>query len=109
MCYNTPGDRMDRNNIDKIAQTPEDRLLLAKIWDKIAAGMNKNIPANTGFLSLREQELARLLSGFCKLCGNLSCTDIIDAALDNYEQLCMVHCRKEHILRRAEYLLNRTR
>jgi len=59
--------------------------------------------------ALREQELARLLSGFCKLCGNISCTDIIEAALDNYEQLCMVHCRKEHILRRAEYLLNRTR
>ena len=56
MCYNTPGDRMDRNNIDKIAHTPEDRLLLAKIWDKILAGMNRNIPASTGFLSPREQE-----------------------------------------------------
>ena len=40
---------MDRSNIEKIAKTPEDRVLLAKIWDKICAGMRKNIPANTGF------------------------------------------------------------
>lgn len=54
---------MDRQNIDKIAQTPEDRLLLAKIWDKINKGIQKNIPANTNFLSPREQELARFLFG----------------------------------------------
>lgn len=38
-------------------------MLLAKIWDKIAAGIRKNIPANTGFLSLREQEMCRYLFG----------------------------------------------
>ena len=54
---------MDRKNIDKIAQTSEDRLLLAKLWDKINAGMQKNIPANTCFLSPREQEMARFLFG----------------------------------------------
>jgi len=54
---------MDRNNIEKIAKTPEDRVLLAKIWDKIGAGMRKNIPANTGFLTLRELELCRYLFG----------------------------------------------
>lgn len=54
---------MDRTNIDKIAQTPEDKLLLAKLWDKIHAGIRKNIPASTGFLSLREQELCRYLFG----------------------------------------------
>lgn len=54
---------VDRNNIEKIAQSPEDRLLLAKLWDKIQAGMRKNIPANTCFLSPREQELARFLFG----------------------------------------------
>lgn len=54
---------MDRSNIDKIAQTAEDRLLLAKLWDKVNAGMRKNIPANTGFLSPRELELARFLFG----------------------------------------------
>ncbi|MGN0976749.1 MAG: RNA-binding protein [Faecousia sp.] len=54
---------MDRNNIEKIAQTPEDRLLLAKLWDKINAGIRKNIPANTCFLSPRELELAKFLFG----------------------------------------------
>ncbi len=54
---------MDRNNIEKIAQNPEDRLLLAKLWDKINAGIRKNIPANTCFLSVREQEMAKYLFG----------------------------------------------
>ena len=54
---------MDRSNIEKIAKTPEDRVLLAKIWDKISAGMRKNIPANTGFLTLRELDMCRYLFG----------------------------------------------
>ena len=57
------GDNMDRNNIEKIAKNSEDRLLLAKLWDKIDAGMRKNIPASTPFLSPRELELARFLFG----------------------------------------------
>jgi len=57
------GDEMDRSNIEKIAQTPEDRMLLAKLWDKINAGIRKNIPANTSFLSPRELEMARFLFG----------------------------------------------
>ena len=54
---------MDRSNIEKIAQSSEDRLLLAKLWDKINAGMRKNIPANTCFLSPRELEMAKFLFG----------------------------------------------
>ena len=54
---------MDRNNIDKIAHNPEDRVLLAKLWDKINAGIRRNIPANTCFLSPRELEMARYLFG----------------------------------------------
>lgn len=54
---------MDRKNIDKIAQTPEDRVLLARLWDKITAGMNRNILSCSGFLSPREQEMARFLFG----------------------------------------------
>ena len=54
---------MDRNNIEKIAQSVEDRMLLAKLWDKINAGMRKNIPSNSPFLSPRELEMARLLLG----------------------------------------------
>ena len=38
-------------------------MLLAKIWDKINAGIRKNIPANTAFLSPRELEMARFLFG----------------------------------------------
>ncbi len=54
---------MDRKNIEKIGENAEDRLLLAKLWDKIQGGMGKNIPASTGFLSPREQVLARFLFG----------------------------------------------
>ena len=54
---------MDRSNIEKIALANEDRLLLAKLWDKINAGMRKIIPANTCFLSPREQEMTRFLFG----------------------------------------------
>ena len=54
---------MNRDNIDKIAQNGEDRILLAKLWDKINAGIRRNIPANTAFLSPREQEMARYLFG----------------------------------------------
>ena len=57
------GDIMDRNNIEKIAQTAEDRVLLAKLWDKINAGFRRDIPANTCFLSPRELEMARFLFG----------------------------------------------
>ena len=54
---------MDRSNIDKIAQTAEDKLLLAKLWDKIQSGIRKNIPATTCFLSPRELEMSRYLFG----------------------------------------------
>ena len=57
------GDNMDRSNIEKIAHTPEDRMLLAKLWDKINAGIRRNIPAATCFLSPRELEMARYLFG----------------------------------------------
>ena len=54
---------MDRSNIEKIAKNPEDRVLLAKIWDKINAGVRKNIPANTTFLTLREVDMCKYLFG----------------------------------------------
>lgn len=54
---------MDRSNIEKIGKTPEDRLLLAKLWDRISAGMRKNILASTCFLSPRELEMANYLFG----------------------------------------------
>ena len=54
---------MDRSNIEKIAQSAEDKVLLAKLWDKINAGLRKNILSSTCFLSPREQEMARFLFG----------------------------------------------
>ena len=54
---------MDRSNIEKIAQSGEDRILLAKVWDKINAGMRKNIRSSTCFLSPRELEMTRYLFG----------------------------------------------
>ena len=54
---------MNRNNIEKIAKTDEDRMLLAKLWDKIDGGMRKNIPAAGCFLTPREQEMAGFLFG----------------------------------------------
>ena len=54
---------MDRSNIEKIAHNAEDRMLLAKLWDKINAGVRKNIPAHTSFLSPRELEMAKYLFG----------------------------------------------
>ncbi len=63
LCYNTLGDTMDRSNIEKIAHSAEDRLLLAKVWDKILLGSRKNILASTAFLSPRELEMCRFLFG----------------------------------------------
>ena len=54
---------MDRKNIDKIAKTPQDKLLLSKLWDKVQAGLRKNIPISTCFLSPYEQEMSRYLFG----------------------------------------------
>lgn len=41
-------------------------MLLAKLWDKINNALRRNIPGNTGFLSPREQEMARFLFGDCQ-------------------------------------------
>lgn len=38
-------------------------MLLAKVWDKISAGIRRNVPANTGFLTLRELDMTRYLFG----------------------------------------------
>lgn len=54
---------MNRSNIEKIAQTAEDRILLAKLWDKINSGINRSIPTHTPFLTPRELEMARYLFG----------------------------------------------
>ncbi len=54
---------MDRQQlIMNLAETREDQVLLARVWDRISAGSRRNIPASTCFLTEREQLLAgRLL------------------------------------------------
>lgn len=47
--------------IAKLAQEQEDRLLLARVWDKYEQTRRKNIPSATVFLSPREQQLAQSL------------------------------------------------
>lgn len=50
-----------KTKIEKLAQNPEDKMLLAKVSDKLTAGQRRDIPGYTCFLSLREQELVRRL------------------------------------------------
>ena len=53
---------MDKQKlIATLAQSREDQVLLARVWDRYAAGVRKNIPTSTCFLSGREQILARQL------------------------------------------------
>lgn len=52
-----------REKIEKIAENAEDKMLLAKLFDKITAGQRRNIPVSTCFLSLREQAMATRLLG----------------------------------------------
>lgn len=52
-----------KEKIEKLAQSGEDRLLLAKVLDRLTAGQRRNAPACTGFLSLREQALVLNLMG----------------------------------------------
>jgi len=53
-----------RQQIEALAQSDEDKILLARVYDRILGAEQKNIPAATCFLTEREQVLAeRLLRG----------------------------------------------
>ena len=53
-----------RQRIDRLAQTEEDKILLARAYDRIAGAEQKNIPAATCFLTERERALvSELLDG----------------------------------------------
>lgn len=47
--------------IAALAETQEDQILLAQVWDRFSAGVRRNIPTATSFLSGREQVLAEKL------------------------------------------------
>ncbi len=52
-----------KEKIEKLAANGEDRLLLAKVLDRLTAGQRRNVPAYTGFLTLREQRMVLHLMG----------------------------------------------
>lgn len=53
---------MDKNLIiARVAQEPEDRLLLARVWDKFEQTERKSVPSATVFLSPREQQMAQMM------------------------------------------------
>lgn len=52
-----------KEKIDRLSQSPEDKFLLSRVLEKLSSGERKNIPANSNFLTLREQELVRRLVG----------------------------------------------
>ena len=52
-----------KEKIEKLAQTAEDRVLLAKVMEQLQRGQRRNIPAHSCFLSLREQDLVRRILG----------------------------------------------
>ena len=41
-----------KEKIERLAQTPEDRVLLARVWERLSAGQRREIPAFSCFLSL---------------------------------------------------------
>ena len=40
-----------KEKIERLAQTPEDRVLLARVWERLSAGQRREIPAFSCFLS----------------------------------------------------------
>ena len=53
---------MDKNTIiARAAQEPEDKLLLARVWDKYEQTERKSVPSATVFLTPREQQMAQVM------------------------------------------------
>jgi len=50
-----------RKQIEKVAETDEDRMLFARIYDRLMGAEQKNIPGVTCFLAPREQVLTKRL------------------------------------------------
>lgn len=56
-----------REKIEKLAQDKDEAMLLARVYDRITAAEQRNIPAATAFLSPREQVLTEQLLRGMKL------------------------------------------
>ena len=50
-----------REKIARLAQSKEDEVLLARVYERITLAAQRNVPASTCFLSKREQMLAQEL------------------------------------------------
>lgn len=60
---------MDKQTmIDRVAETGEDRLLLARLYDKLTAAERRCVPGYTAFLAPREQILLRRLLPELPIC-----------------------------------------
>ena len=57
-----------RKQIERIAENDEDRMLFARIYDRLTGAEQKNIPGVTCFLAPREQALTRQLLPHMELC-----------------------------------------
>lgn len=50
-----------RKQIEAIAESEEERMLLVRVCDKLERGYERDMPVSTGFLTLREQALVKQL------------------------------------------------
>ena len=48
-----------REKIARLAQTKEDEVLLARVYERITMAAQRNVPASSCFLSKREQMLVQ--------------------------------------------------
>ena len=101
-------DKQDK--IRFLAETDDDRILLARVYDKLTAGVRKGIPAFTAFLTPREQAMVQSLLDFlpvhffggregaeramcCYLPEYLSEQDLLD---DEFTPICAVRASFYH-------------
>ena len=67
---------MDRKNqIQAIAESEEERMLLVRVCDKLDRGYEREIPVSTAFLSPREQALVKQLLPHAQFWGGTEGTD----------------------------------
>ena len=52
-----------REKIARLAQSKEDEVLLARVYERITLAAQRNVPASTCFLSKREQMIVQLRFG----------------------------------------------
>ncbi|MBR6825196.1 MAG: RNA-binding protein [Oscillospiraceae bacterium] len=64
-----------RKQIDAIAESEEERMLLVRVCDKLERGYEREMPVSTGFLTLREQALVKQLLPHAQFWGGVEEAD----------------------------------